>query len=889
MKRFFMLLTISSCCNNIALAQSMDFYTINGARNKEQDSFNNRKKALEQLPAGEQRNSQLRQEIQRHQEAMKNYSLQQQTARQQVVSDLKQKWTKVDTDWKTEVARHNAAVKQIEKIPEGADKTAKIAAEEAAHRTSSKKIAVDRQVVHEGVLRQANRDVMGGTANASNSVRQSAGTPVTSASHSGMTSDFDAGGGYRTTEKVGKILNEMGVKAPDGGRVRMTGGALETRSGFGMTGGVLETAPEFGMTVNAAPGTDRIGSAGHQAQVKMNAAHGETYISETGGAIKSQVLKDNIATLDHAKKATHGLTAKPEALVGGAADGQAMAKGALKAAAQTNLDAQTVTDIARQNGIKNPEKILDRLAEIKSRQTPIANADEAAKLQGLTRDILNAAEAKANLKAAAEVKQIEGKIADLKAQGQSSQAEQLRKELADYRTKVDAAREVLPGGSAKSGATTTKAAGSSPVTAEPEPKTAAGGGLMKVAGIGLGLYGIYQGYNTAVEEMEAKKKGEPGGALGWTKEKAELAARTVWHGLGFGAAAEAGEQAGKEAYDQYKAGIASGKISGKDWTPYFVMKTKAVVGGLFGVAKGITYDAAKQSGTQLGTAIGEGAGAGKAAYDWLKNTQSEKKTNEERAKIVRDKLLEKGASTLGAQRAADRVLQGDFSEAKRLNKILEGKKAAKLAAAQAAEARAKTLRDRKKKEIRKEANKEERTAREKSTDSELKLRDTVIARLTAKGLPTATALVDRLVRVLERDGATGLDEAIKEITNMQGTFVGTMGGQGRLTITVTGTKATGTFSNVTNTGGVVATTKLAMNGDVDMISAKIAMTVTGTVTIPPLQLPAAAVDEPAWVAQMRASASKLQVTNVYGNMNGSFMGNGYRGLQDGAKEWSVQR
>jgi hypothetical protein len=890
MKRIFMLLTISSCCNNIALAQSMDFYTINGARNKEQESFLQRKKAIEQLPSGEQRNSQLRQEIQRHQEAMKNYSLQQQTARQQVVSDLRQKWTKVDSDWKGEVARHNAAMKQIEKIPEGPDKVARIAAEDAAHRNTSKRIAVDRQVVHEGVLRQANRDVMGGTANASNSVRQSAGTPVTSASHSGMTSDFDAGGGYRTTEKVGKILNEMGVKAPDGGRVKMTGGVFEAAPDVRrvkMIGGVLETAPEFGMTVNAAPGTDRIGSAGHQAQVKMSAAHGETYISETGGAVKSQVLKDNIATLDHAKKATHGLTAKPEALVGGAADGQAMAKGALKAAAQTNLDAQTVTDIARQNGIKNPEKILDRLAEIKSRQTPIANADEAAKLQGLTRDILNAAEAKANLKAAAEVKQIEGKIADLKAQGQSSQAEQLRKELADYRTKVDAAREVLPGGSAKSGATTTKAAGSSPITAE--PKAAASGGLMKVAGIGLGLYGIYHGYNTAVEEMEARKKGEPSGALGWTKEKAELAARTFWHGLGFGAAAEVGEKAGRETYEKYKADIDAGKISAKDWLPYFMMKRQAVLNAMLGAAKAITYDAAKQSGTQLGTAIGEGAGAGKAAYDWLKNTQSEKKTNEERAKIVRDKLLEKGASTLGAQRAADRVLQGDFSEAKRLNRILDGKKAAKLSAAQAAEARAKTLRDRKKREIRKEANKEEQVAREKSTDNELKLRETVIAKLTANGLPRPAALVDRLVRVLERDGVTGLDEAIKEITNMQGTFSGSLGNQGRLIITVTGTKATGTFNNVTNTAGVVATTKLTMNGDVDMISAKIAMTVTGTVTIPPIQLPAAAADEPAWVANMRASASKLQVTNVYGNMNGSFTGNGYKGLQDGAKEWSVQK
>ncbi|MBX9720928.1 MAG: hypothetical protein K2X81_06010, partial [Candidatus Obscuribacterales bacterium] len=106
--------------------------------------------------------------------------------------------------------------------PKKPDKAAKIAAEDAAHRSSSKRIAVDRQVVHEGVMRQANRDVMGGTASASNSVRQTAGTAVTSSSHSGMTSDFDAGGGYRTTEKVGKILNEMGVKAPDGGRVKMT-------------------------------------------------------------------------------------------------------------------------------------------------------------------------------------------------------------------------------------------------------------------------------------------------------------------------------------------------------------------------------------------------------------------------------------------------------------------------------------------------------------------------------------------------------------------------------------------------------------------------------------------------------------------------------------------
>ena len=49
-----------------------------------------------------------------------------------------------------------------------------------------------------------------------------------------MNGDFDAGGGYRTTEKAGKILNEIGVKGPNGGPVKVTGGVLETSPEFGM-------------------------------------------------------------------------------------------------------------------------------------------------------------------------------------------------------------------------------------------------------------------------------------------------------------------------------------------------------------------------------------------------------------------------------------------------------------------------------------------------------------------------------------------------------------------------------------------------------------------------------------------------------------------------------
>ena len=101
------------------------------------------------------------------------------------------------------------------------------------------------------------------------------------------------------------------------------------------------------MTVNADAGLDKIGSAGHQAQVKMGAQHGETYVSETGQVTQSKPLKDHIATLDHTKKAMHGLNENPEALVGGSPEGQVMAKGTLKAATQADLPPEAVEAIAR--------------------------------------------------------------------------------------------------------------------------------------------------------------------------------------------------------------------------------------------------------------------------------------------------------------------------------------------------------------------------------------------------------------------------------------------------------------------------------------------------------------------------------------------------------------
>jgi hypothetical protein len=854
--------------SNAVFAQTgevmVNFESIEAAQQGERQAFEGRKAALQKQPASPQRDAQLREEIARYQAESKRLSMQQQAARKEVISDLKQKWSKVESDWQNECTRHDAAQKQLEKMPEGPAKTAQIEAENAAHRTTSKQIATQRNVVHEGVINQANRDVMGGTSNASNSAKQTAGTTITDPNHRGMNGDFDAGGGYRTTEKAAKILNEIGVKGPPD---PVTGKPTSVR----VRGGVLETSPEFGMTVNAAPGTDRIGSAGHQAQVKMGAQNGETYVSETGGSMRPGALKDHVATMDHAKKAMHGVETPPEKLVGASPEGQAMAKGTLKAANQAGLSQETVEAIARQHGVKNPENILDRLAEVKTGRTTISSADEAAKLQKVSRDVLRTSIAQTEKAAAAEVGARQKNIEMLEKNGLREQSQRLRNELADYNAKAKATAE--------------------PVRGLNEP--AAPRKWISGAGLALGAYGIYEGYKTAKEEMEAKKQGEPSGALGWTKEKAELAGRTLWHGLGFGAMADIGTKAGKDAFDQYQKDIAAGKISPDSWKSYLEMKSKAVLGGLFGGVKAITYDAAKQSGTNLGNAIGEGLGAGKGLFDQLKSAHNEKAINEERSKEIYDKLIKGGASTVGAQRAADAVKNGDFTEAKRLNKILEGKKAAKLAAAEYAH-KTRTYRDRKKREIRKENTTKEIASQDKSTEDELKQREIVADKLRAKGLPTAADLLDRLVAVLQKEGMAGLDAAIAEFTQMQGAFSGVVtlygNAKGSLLLQVAGGKVTGSFTmNSTQNESMVTTTQsmnIPLRGTVDMVSGSIEVNGKGKMTTT-TKLTASALSMLSPDALKNVQTTSTTVTDSAWLFRGSYYGKGYKGTA--AQPWSVSR
>jgi hypothetical protein len=883
----------------------------------EDQAFAQRQQTLRSQPAGPKQNDLLRQEYQRHLETSKKLSLEKQAARQEVIRDLKNKWSKVESDWKSETVRHDSALKEIEKMPEGPARETKLREETASHRTRSKQIAVERNVVHEGVLEQANREAAGGSNQTSRAARQTAGTKVTDPNHRGMNGDFDAGGGYRTTEKAGKILNEIGVKSGTGGPVRMKNG-------------VLETSADFGMTINADAGADKIGSAGHQAQVKTGAQHGETYVSETGGAVQSRTLKDHLAILDHTKKAMHGLNESPDKLVGGSSEGQVMAKGTLKAADQAGLLPETVEAIAKQNGIKDPRNFMDRLADIKAGRSTIASPEEAVKMQGAARDILKASESSAKAKAEAEVTQKESKISDFESQGKRQEAQKMREELADYRAKSKAQGEALndlakghPAGEPAAGSpkaetpveTSGKAGASSeppaktgkirepsekigaaggesaaprtsgvkePVTGvktEPEPATPGGSRVMRGAGIVVGVYGIYEGYQTAAKEMQEKMKGEPKTTSEWTANKAELVGRTLWHGFGFGTMAEIGKKAGEESFEQYKKDIADGKISKDSMSAYAWMKARGVMGGLFQAGKAITYDAAKQAGTGLGESVKEGGGLAKDTYGWLKNAGNEKNANAQNSKQVYETLIKKGASPVGAQRAADAVKNGDFSEAKRLNKVLDAKLAAKaLAAQKTAEAEPKTVtrRDRKKQALKREARKQEEASQKKSTDNQLKFREIVIGKLRAKNLPTGADMVDRLVGILERDGMPALDAAIADMTGMQGTFEGSIGGQGALRITIKGRGVTGTYANtITNTvqAGDQTMTFTAhasgtITGDVELSSGSIAMKMTGS------------------------SVCRDQTVPISAAFSGGFTGKGYKGSTSAAgvsSTWAVSR
>lgn len=868
---------------------SPDFDSIAAQRQAELDRFNRRIKALKLQPPGIQRGIQVAREVQRHQAENKRLSMEHASLRRQVVDDLGRQWSQVESDWQRECARHDGARRQMESLPDGPERAAKIEAERATHRARSNEIAVRRNAVHEGVMRQANIDARGGSPNASGQMRQTAGTRVGDPNFRGMHGDFDAGAGYRTTEKAAKILSEIGVKGPSGGGVKVRNG-------------VVETSAEFGMTVNADAGLDRVGSSGHQAQIKQASAHGETYISESGGRVQSQTLKDHLATLDHTKKAMHGLHENPGALVGGTPEGQALAKGALKAADQAGLSQKTVESIARQHGVKDPGGVLERLAEIKSQRAQISDADEAARLQRVARDILNASEAATQAKAAAEVKHIESRIAELEAKGSAQEAHRLRQEIADYRAKSRAASEVFgptdrgagPGRGTTESSVKKGGARGDPATktdggiqGEPQSKMSPGRKLISGAGLILGIYGIYEGYRIASKEIEENRKEEQdaqgplSSAAGALSGKSELVLRTLWHGLGFGQMSEIGGQAGRDAYEQYKKDIADGKVSPDSWRDYFEMKGSGVLTGVFQAGKAITYDMARQSLANLGEATKELAGVSKDSLGAIRDRSVEIRIHEERSKTIFDTLVKKGASEEGARRAADAVKKGDYSEAKRLSKVLEGKLAVKRADEQRkkeAERQRAGRRDREKRAVRREAQQSEQAARDKATEKQIELRETVIAKLRAKGLPTAVSLVDRLTAILERDGMSALDAAIAEMTGMQGSFTGRAFDTGVLRISVKGTRVTGTFTDTIraseSAGDIVITVTTAMNGtlmgDVELSSGSISFKMAGTS-----------------VTEIHPSGRKTSVP-CSASFSGSFTGKGYKGTSSG-KIWSATR
>ena len=247
--------------------------------------------------------------------------------------------------------------------------------------------------------------------------------------------------------------------------------------------------------------------------------------------------------------------------------------------------------------------------------------------------------------------------------------------------------------------------------------------------------------------------------------------------------------------------------------------------------------------------------------------------DDQAAKLEQLKLLaeqeKKAKEAKNADRKPDELL---------LDKQARDKEAvlAKAKADEESEQEKEAIRLRKARKKRELAQGKQGETKQEVSEKEQNFRQQVIDRLQARGLPAAAALVDRLVGVLEKDGLAGLDAAIKEVGDMQGTFSGKQI-SGRLTLTVKGTTVTATFFDHIAIGSdSFADTKGNFSGWHDPVSGSVFF--RGTATS---------------VSFVKIGKTERRTSqSVPYTFNGSFTGHGYRGrVMSGSSSigWSVSR
>jgi hypothetical protein len=166
----------------------------------------------------------------------------------------------------------------------------------------------------------------------------------------------------------------------------------------------------------------------------------------------------------------------------------------------------------------------------------------------------------------------------------------------------------------------------------------------------------------------------------------------------------------------------------------------------------------------------------------------------------------------------------------------------------------------------KRTEKKEQKEEKQLDDKDIELRNKVIAALKGRRLPSLDALVDRLVDILDHDGESAFNAALKDITNMQGTFKGS-----NMTLTVKDFNVSGTFfeqSEYTTPDAkvIITVTDGKANGWVDPVA--------GTITI-----------DLTLVTQTEGRTQQINQKLV-----GSFTGRGYQGHIAGEEDskWKVE-
>ena len=466
---------------------------------------------------------------------------------------------------------------------------------------------------------------------ASPKLKGTQGTAPTDPGHSGWRGDTDMGGSAGRADKVAAIGKKMGLP-------------VKQRPGYVEVG-------KMNVCVHKEGPMGQPGSSAHHTEVQIGAQAKETYVSS--GMKKNAPGRQNVQVHDHMKKAIPGCQKNPAELLqsGNPANSEAlqgMAKGTVKAIKAAKLNLTDVKRAMRANGIRGDAKaFLETLKALKGNASAApegagVNAQNIGKIQGACRDILTRADAKTAIKAQAQIQSREGLLKSLESStgktpdqiaGDRARAVELRRQLVDSKTRLQAVRE----------ATTRRLAGENLDTAVPEPPAKPGkpgtqaeppgrgksttveappvepgappskvpfseGRLWKGTTKVMGYVGIVftfwnakQGIEEAIAESDEKQEGNLArGARG--------GAYAVWYGLGGHHAVLSGREAGNAAMSQYEGEIRqNGVVKGslKDWAYYTKAKFNSVFWGVTTFMGGENiYDAMDEFGGLLGDLYG---------------------------------------------------------------------------------------------------------------------------------------------------------------------------------------------------------------------------------------------------------------------------------------------